>query len=114
MRFNLDSTKSAHDVVFSRKNDNIHYPPITFNNLPLKCVQSHKHLGSTLDSKLNFNKHISSIFSKVNKLTAVLRKLQTVLPRHSLLTIYKAFIRSHLDYCDVSMTKYLMSPQKRI
>ena len=31
----------------------------------------------------------------------MLRKLQTVLPRHSLLTIYKAFIRLHLDYCDV-------------
>ena len=39
--------------------------------------------------------------SIVNKLTAVLRKLQTVLPRHSLLTINKAFIRPHLDYCDV-------------
>ena len=41
----------------------------------------------------------------VNKLTAVLRKLQTGLPRHSLLTIYKAFIRPHLDYCDVIYDK---------
>ena len=38
-------------------------------------------------------------------MTAVLRKLQTVLPRHSLLTIYKAFIRPHLDYCDVIYDK---------
>ena len=105
MSFNPDSTKSAHDVVFSRKKDKIHYPPITFNNLPVKCVQSHKHLALTLDSKLNFNEHISSILSIVNKLTAVLRKLQTVLPRHSLLTICKAFIRSHLDYCDVIYDK---------
>ena len=35
----------------------------------------------------------------------MLRKLQTVLPRHSLLTIYKAFIRPHLDYCDVIYDK---------
>ena len=76
----------------------IHYPPITFNNLPLKRVQSHKHLGLTLDSKVNFNEHFSSILSIVNKLTPVLRKLQTVLLRHSLLAIYKAFIRPHLDY----------------
>ena len=104
MSFNPDSTKPAHEVVFSRKK-NIHYPPILFNNLPVKRVQFHRHLGLTLDSQLNFNEHISSTLSIVNKLTAVLRKLQTVLPRHSLLTIYKAFIRPHLDYCDVIYDK---------
>ena len=87
MSFNPDSTKPAHQAVFSRKN-NIHYPPITFNKLPVKCVQSQKHLRLKLDSKLNFNEHISSIFSKVNKLTVVLWKLQTVLPLHSLLILY--------------------------
>ena len=30
----------------------------------------------------------------------LLRKLQPILPRTSLLTIYKAFIRPHLDYGD--------------
>ena len=74
----------------SVEKENIHYSPITFNNLPVKRIQSHKHLGLTLDSKLNVNEHISSIFSLVNKLTDV-RKLPTVLPRHSLLTIYKVF-----------------------
>ena len=74
----------------------IHKPPITFKKLPTNQGQSHKHLGLTLESKLNFNENISSILSIVNKLTAVLRILQTVLPRHSLLTIYKAFIRPHL------------------
>ena len=83
----------------------IYYPPILFNNLPVKPVQSHRHLGLTLDSQLSFNEHISATLSIVNKLTAVLRKFQTVLPRHSLLTIYKAFIRPHLDYCDVIYDK---------
>ena len=31
----------------------------------------------------------------------LLRKLQSILPRTSLLTIYKSFIRPHLDYGDV-------------
>ena len=35
----------------------------------------------------------------------MLRKLQTVLPRHFLLTIYKTFIRSELDYSDVIYDK---------
>ena len=74
MSFNPDNTKPTHEVVFIRKN-NIHSPPITFSNLLLKLVQSHKHLGLKLDPKLNFNKHISSNLSIVNKLTAVLWRL---------------------------------------
>ena len=31
----------------------------------------------------------------------LLRKLQSILPRTSLLTIYKLFIRPHLDYGDI-------------
>ena len=37
----------------------IYYPPITFNSLSVKSIQSQKHLGLTLDSKLRFIKHIS-------------------------------------------------------
>ena len=74
MSFNPDSTKPIHEVVFIRKS-NIRYPPITLSNLLLKLVQSHKHLGLKLDPKLNSSKHISSILSIVNKLTAVLRRL---------------------------------------
>ena len=36
----------------------------------------------------------------MNKSIALLWKLQTILPRPTLLTIYKAFIRPHLDYVD--------------
>ena len=28
-------------------------------------------------------------------------KLRYILPRHSLITIYKSFVRPHLDYCDI-------------
>ena len=103
--FNTASTKPVHEVVFSRKKSNIHYPPITFNKLPVKRVQSHKYLGLTLNSKLSFDEEISSILFIVNKLTAVFQKLKIVLPRHSFLTIYKTFIKPHLDCCDVIYDK---------
>ena len=40
----------------------------------------------------------------------MLRKLQTVLTSHSLLTIYTAFVRPHLDYCDVICNKIFNEP----
>ena len=61
MSFNPDIAAPAHEVVFSSEKKYIHCIPIIFNKLPVNRVRSHKHLGLTLDSKLNFNEHISSI-----------------------------------------------------
>ena len=41
------------------------------------------------------------ILHRVNKTIGLLRKLQNILPRSALLTIYKSFIRPHLDYGDI-------------
>ena len=54
-----------------------------------------------LDTQLDFQEHLKSIFSKVNKTIGLLRKLQHKLPRSPLLTIYKSFIRPHLDSGDI-------------
>ena len=54
-----------------------------------------------LDFKLNFQEHFEKMFNKVNETIGILRKLQNTLPRSSLLTIYKSFIRLHLDYGDI-------------
>ena len=54
-----------------------------------------------LYTKLNFQEHHDKITSKVDKTICLLRKLQAVLPSPSLVTIYKAFIRPHLDYEDI-------------
>ena len=62
---------------------------------------THNHLGKRLDSKLNYENHVSSVFSRVNKTIGILRKFQPTLPRKFLVIICKSFIRPHLDYCDI-------------
>ena len=54
-----------------------------------------------LDRKLNFSEHLKTIFQKTNKTIGLLCKLKTFLPTAPLITIYKLFIRSHLDYGDM-------------
>ena len=53
-----------------------------------------------LDSNLSYEQHMKSILNKVNKTIGLLCKFQLILSRHSLITIYKTFIRPHLDYGD--------------
>ena len=54
-----------------------------------------------LDSKLSFFDHISEKIKKITKGVNVKRKMNLLLPRFSLVTIYKSFVKPHLDYGDV-------------
>ena len=63
--------------------------------------KSQKHLGIILDSKLTFKDQNTTVLSKTNRTIALLRKLQNLLPGEPLITIYKAFVRPHLNYGDV-------------
>ena len=101
MSFNPDPSKQAVEVIFSRKRAAQHHQPIYFNNSPVAPSLVHKHLGLFLDNQLNFQHHLKEKISKANKGIGVIRKLSYYLPRGTLLTIYKMFVRPHLDYCDV-------------
>ena len=101
MSFNPDRTKQAQEIIFSRKKNATTHPPLFFNNSEIKLSSNQKHLGLTLDSKLSFNEHINDKIHQANKGVGLLRKLETVLPRNSLLTIYKLFLRPLLDYANV-------------
>ena len=101
MSFNPDPTKPAQELIFSLKLQTTNHPLLFFNeNVVLKATLQ-KHLGMFLDSKLNFSEHLKTIFEKTNKTIGLFHKLQTLLPRDLLITIYKLFIRPHLDYGDM-------------
>ena len=98
MNFNPDINKQAQEVIFSRRLQKSNHPSLTFNGTSVTQSEIQKHLGMFLDSKLDFKERIQKCVNKVSKITGLLRKLQTILPRPSLITICKSFIRSHLQY----------------
>ena len=89
MSFNLDQTKPAYEVFFCGKANKTHHPLLMVNNSLVKCVPSYKYLGLILDPKLYFNEDLNSVLSKFNKMIALLRGFQNILPRHSVLTIIR-------------------------
>ena len=102
MIFNPDLSKQAQEVIFSRKTNKInHATTTTFNTIPVARTPYQKNLGLCLDEKLNFTHHINLKISKANKGIGIIKRLSHILPRKSLITIYKSFFRAHLDYCDV-------------
>ena len=90
MIFNPDAPKQAQEIVFSSKANASNHANIQ------------RHLGLFLDSKLSFFDHMNEKIKKATKGFSVIRKINLLLPRSSLLTIYKSFVRPQLNYGDVN------------
>ena len=56
-------------------------------------------LGVNIDSKLSFDKHISSICSKVNKQLSVVKRFKHLIGDHIKRRLYNAFILPVFNYC---------------
>ena len=72
-----------------------------FNNSIVNVTYIHKHSGVVFYSKLSFDEHLKSVLKRVSKTVSLLRKFQDILPRTSLIKIYKLFSRPHLDYGNI-------------
>ena len=106
MLFNPGPNKQAAEILFSKKeHEKDNYPPLNFNGDNIQTAISQKHLGLVLDSKLDFNEHISNKINKCNKIIGIMKKLSLFLSLKTLLTIYKSFFRPDLDYADIIYDK---------
>ena len=105
MDFNIDPKKQAIEICFPRKFVSNNPSPLSFNQSQVKISETHEHLGLILDTKLKFNEYLEDKINKCNRIIGSIKKLSLILPRASLLTIYKAFVRPHLDYADIIYDK---------
>ena len=101
MEFNPDPTKQATEILFSNKRKKPNHPVLNFDDSPVAKVDDQKHLGLTLTPNLSFGKHIHEKLMKAKKNVGLIKHLSKYLPLKTLDQMYKALVRSHLDYCDV-------------
>ena len=101
MEFIPDPTKQATEVLFSCKKSNPNHPQLIFNGTIVEKVNDQKHLGLILDSSLSYEKHLNEKMIKAKKHIGIIKYLSNFLPLKTLDQMYKALVRSHLDYCDI-------------
>ena len=54
-----------------------------------------------LGTRLSFKKQLETVPCNINRTMGLIRKLQNLLPKTALITLYKAFVCPHLDYRDI-------------
>ena len=101
MALNPDPTKQATAILFSCIKKEINHPELTFNGASVARVKEHKHLGLILEPNLSFEKQIYEKMIKGKKNIGIIKYHNRFLFFKTLNQIYKALVRSHLDYCDI-------------
>ena len=100
MNFNPGLNKQATELLFSCKKNSPNHPSLFFNESVVQKVKEQMYLGLTLDSKLSFERHVNEKFIKAKKGIVIIKYFSKFLPIKTRDQMYKALVRSHLDYCD--------------
>ena len=85
MMFSSNITKQAQELIFSWKIVKPFNPQVFFNEVPVECSISQKHLGLYLDQKLNFSNDINEKISQ--KGISVIKELHNFFLKNELFTI---------------------------
>ena len=101
MSFNPDPSKQAHEIIISCKSKRTTHPPLVFNNNNISKALVLFPNTPGCQIKLTFEEDLNNVLAKVNKAVGLLCKFRNLLPKTTLITIYKVFIWPHLDYGDV-------------
>ena len=91
----------AQEITFSRKIKKVTHPSLRFNNCTAWQAPHQKHV----DVQLTFEECLKVINTKLNKIIQLFGKLQSILPRMALMTIYKGYVRPHINYGGVTYDK---------
>lgn len=98
MSFYHDPKEQAVELLLSKKRHEVYHFVIRY----LRGTEMNVlYLGIILDSKISFSTCIKSAFSSTGKWIGLLQYPSKYLPRHTLNSLYKLYVRPHLDYGDV-------------
>ena len=73
---------------------------ISVDGCQIRRVKSVRYLGLIVDDTLTWHEHVDYISTKINKNIGIIKRVRTILPWHSLLTLYRTLIEPYLRYCN--------------
>ena len=87
---------------------------IQFDGVPLDTVSTYKYLGITLDSQLNYNKHVQKIVSCVSGKLKQFQRMRSFLNIKAALSVYKGTILPILEYGDIFLDSTSLANRKKL
>ena len=84
------------------------------NFIALSTVNEEKDLGVTFESNLKFEKHISDIYNKAQRVLSLINHSFDYMDQDMFLTIYKSIVRPLLEYATCVWSPYLKKDIRKL
>ena len=110
MTFNISKTKVMH-ITRCRNLD-----PILYNlgTLPIESTKSFQYLGLTLDSKLSWATHTSSVVARANRMLGFIRTVARGSSTNAIFSLYKSLVLPILEYGLPAWHPFTLSQQNQL
>jgi exonuclease III len=95
----LNLSKTKFQIITHKSTNRSAELQVYIDQQQLEKVEVIKYLGVLIDSKLNFNDNFNYVLKKMEKKINFLGRIRKKLTRRSKITVYKAIISPHVDYC---------------
>ena len=69
------------------------------DDLSIVIEPTFKILGVTLDRYLSFKPHVTIMLKKAYAMIAALRRIKRLVPSNTMISLYKAYVLPHIEYC---------------
>ena len=96
-------------IIFDKHKENHTNPIININQKKIKVVPKVNLLGIAIDDKINFNHHISNIFTSASSQLNALIRLKYLLGFKERKVLVKTFAMSNLNYCSLVVTSLVFN-----
>lgn len=98
LRFHPDKCKAMN---IATNPSEINAYTLTINNTATVLENiTQKDIGVTIDNRLEFDSHINAKINKANSMFSLIRRSYKFLNKDMFIPLYKALVRSHLDYAN--------------
>ena len=108
LKFNPEECCVIH---FGKSNIKANYK---MNNLDISKKGQEKDLGIVFSTKVQFKEHIHLISKKANKQLGIIKKVFTSRNPDTIISLYKSFVRPHLEYNSIISSPYTKKNEKVI
>ena len=93
LQMNVNKTQLL--IISNKHKDTVSYQ---FGSAKISCTENAKFLGIYMDKKLNFNRHATSVLSKICQIVPCAYYIRKYLPLDCKFSFYYAFCYSHIMY----------------
>jgi len=90
-----------------------HNYPYHINGVQLEQLDSIQDLGVNFDLQLKFHKHIDDKINKAYSFLVIIKRNFSYLDKDAFITLYKALVRSHLEYAVQVWSPYTVAYIKK-